>query len=88
MTKVLPVGAVVLLECAKDPIMIVGYLAKGIDEKERDYMGVPYPVGLISMASVKAFNHIDIKEILFEGYIDNNIFNKFIEKLAIDVNRH
>lgn len=81
MENILPIGAVVLLEGAKDPLMIVGYLVKGVDGSERDYMGVPYPVGLVSMDFVKGFNHVDIREVIFEGYASNNLFNKFVNKI-------
>lgn len=81
MKDMLPVGAVVLLEGAKVPLMIVGYMVKGIDEKERDYMGVPYPIGLTNIDSIRGFNHSDIKEVLFEGFKENVIFNQFMNKL-------
>lgn len=82
MKKVLPIGAVVLLNGAKDPLMIVGYLPKGIDNKERDYMGVPYPVGFVSLESVCCFNEEDIKEILFVGSDKNEFFIKFADKIS------
>lgn len=81
MKDMLPVGAVVLLEGGKMPLMIVGYMVKGIDDKERDYMGVLYPTGYTNLESVVGFNHSDIKEILFEGYKENNLFNNFKNKL-------
>ena len=81
MKDMLPVGAVVLLDGAEVPLMIVGYMVKGIDEKERDYMGVPYPIGYTSLDSIRGFNHRDIKEVLFEGYKENVIFNSFMNKL-------
>ena len=84
MKEILPIGAVVLLEGATDSLMIIGYLPKGIDEKERDYMGVLYPIGLTSIKDVKAFNKEDIKEVLFEGNKDNLLFQKFIEKINKD----
>ena len=81
MNDMLPVGAVVLLDGAEVPLMIVGYMVKGIDEKERDYMGVPYPIGYTSLDSIRGFNHSDIKEVLFEGYKENIVFNGFMNKL-------
>ena len=81
MKDMLPVGAVVLLDGAKIPLMIVGYMVKGIDEKERDYMGVPYPIGFTNIDSIRGFNHSDIKEVLFEGFKENVIFNQFMTKL-------
>ena len=81
MKDMLPVGAVVLLDGAEVPLMIVGYMVKGIDEKEREYMGVPYPIGYTSLDSIRGFNHSDIKEVLFEGYKENIVFNGFMNKL-------
>lgn len=81
MYKILPIGAVVLLEKALVPLMIVGYLPKGIDEKTRDYMGVPYFVGYTSNDSIRAFNHEDIKKIMFRGNENNMLFNHFMNKL-------
>lgn len=84
MKEILPIGAVVLLEGATDSLMIIGYLPKGIDDNERDYMGVPYPTGLMSMEDVKAFNKEDIKKVIFEGNKENLLFQKFIEKINKD----
>lgn len=81
MKKILPIGAVVLLKDAVDSLMIIGYLPKGNDEKERDYMGVVYPIGLVSLEDVRAFNHEDIQEIKFNGYENNILFDKFMKKL-------
>lgn len=81
MKKMLPIGAIVLLDGAEIPLMIVGYLAKGNDGKERDYFGVVYPVGFTSTEEVRAFNKEDIKEILFNGFENNVLFNKFVEKI-------
>ena len=84
MKDILPIGSVVLLEGAVDSIMIIGYLPKGIDEVERDYMGVVYPLGLTSIEDVKAFNREDIKEIIFEGDKDNILFEHFKKKMIDD----
>ena len=81
MHKILPVGAIVLLKDAVDSLMIIGYLPEGTDNNKKDYMGVSYPVGLTSISDVVGFNHDDIKEILFNGYDDNVLFDKFIKKL-------
>ena len=84
MKDILPIGAVVLLEGAVDSLMIIGYLPKGIDNIERDYMGVAYPIGLTSIEDVKAFNRKDIKEVLFEGNKDNILFQHFKKKIIND----
>lgn len=84
MKEILPIGAVVLLEGATDSLMIIGYLPKGIDDNERDYMGVPYPTGLMDIEDVKAFNRKDIKEVIFEGNKDHLLFEHFKKKMMKD----
>jgi len=84
MKEILPIGSIVLLDGATDTLMIIGYLPKGIDEVKRDYMGVPYPTGLMDMDSVKAFNRTDIKEVIFEGNKDNILFEHFKKKMIKD----
>lgn len=84
MKEILPIGSVVLLEGAIDPLMIIGYLPKGIDNVERDYMGVVYPIGLTSIEDVKAFNRKDIKEVIFEGNKYNLLFEHFKKKMISD----
>ena len=86
MNKVLPIGAVVLLKEAQKPLMIVGYKPTGIDKEEKDYMGVLYPIGYTSLNEIAGFNHKDIEEILYEGYINNNLFQHFIKKTDIKLN--
>jgi len=84
MKEILPIGAVVLLEGAVDSLMIIGYLPKGIDNVERDYMGIPYPIGLTSLEDIKSFNRKDIKEVVFEGNKDNLIFDHLKKKMIKD----
>lgn len=81
MKKTLPIGAIVKLEGAEAAIMIVGYLPKGIDNKQRDYMGVMYPTGITNISNIRAFNKKDIKEVLFNGYENSQLFKKFINKI-------
>ena len=84
MKEILPIGSVVLLEGAEDFLMIIGYLPKGIDNVERDYMGVVYPIGLMDISDVKAFNREDIREVIFEGDKDNILFEHFKKKMIKD----
>ena len=84
MKEILPIGSVILLDGAKDSLMIIGYLPKGIDNVERDYMGVEYPLGLASISDVKAFNKEDIKEVVFEGDKNNILFEQFKKKMIED----
>ncbi len=65
--KFLPIGTVVLLEGATKKIMIIGYCPMGNDNKVFDYSACTYPEGLISSDKTLAFNHNQIKQIVFMG---------------------
>ncbi len=83
MNKTLPIGAIIKLNGAEVPLMIIGYSPKGIDNKQREYMGVIYPTGITSINDIRAFNKEDIKETLYSGYENSQIFKKFINKINI-----
>lgn len=70
MNKILPIGSVVLLEDTSQPFMIFGYLQESLSTNKElyDYIGVPYPLGNISIESQIGFQMTSIKEVLFEGY--------------------
>jgi len=81
MTKMLPIGSVVILKKGVKKLMITGYFQIDIDKKDKvyDYCGCLYPEGMIDK-HVFLFNHNDINKIYFEGYnIDET--KKFINKL-------
>ncbi len=70
MNVILPIGSVVMLKDAKQPVMIFGYMQKSAFFKDEivDYIGVPYPEGNINVAVQIGFQMTDIAEVLFEGY--------------------
>lgn len=70
--KYLPVGTIVLLDGAKKKLMITGFciVAENNTEKMYDYSGCLYPEGIISADQTALFNHNQIKEIIFDGYED------------------
>jgi len=76
----LPIGTIIVLKTGTKSLMIVGYLAKDVNNNDKDYMGVPYPEGITSLNSVVTFNKEDIKEIKSKGY-ENIFYDKFKEKL-------
>ncbi len=79
--KYLPIGSVVLLKNASKMIMINGYCAVAkANNKSFDYRGCPYPEGIISSNGVALFNHDDIKEVVYRGYL-NDESQKFINTL-------
>ena len=71
--KYLPIGSVVLLENAKKRVMITGFVVQGEETEGKvfDYIGCLYPEGVISSEQNLVFNHEQIKEIYYIGYIDN-----------------
>ena len=77
----LPIGSIVLLKGGIKKVMISGYLVKGTDGLDKDYMGVPYPEGFISFESLFSFNKEDIDKVISNGY-ENEIFKKFMNKLG------
>lgn len=66
--KLLPVGSVVLVKEANKKMMIIGILQTS--EKTRyDYMAVLYPEGYLSQEHIYLFNHEDIEEIAYIGFM-------------------
>lgn len=67
----LPIGSVVRLENGQKSIMIMGIGIKFEDDnKMYDYIGVPYPEGYIDDETMFLFNHSDINEVEFIGYVN------------------
>lgn len=67
--KLLPVGSVVLLHNADKELMIIGILPVN-DNKQFDYLAVLHPEGYLSEKYVFMFNHSDIAQIKFLGYMN------------------
>lgn len=83
----LPVGSVVLLKHARKKIVIMGILQIKASPQDPastyDYMGVPFPEGYMGRESCLLFNHQDIEEVIFSGYVneERNIFISAIQSL-------
>ena len=71
--KYLPIGSVVLLKNAKKKVMVIGYLGKGtnVNDKTFDYIGCMYPLGMIDSKKNLLFNHDQIEQFFYVGYVDN-----------------
>lgn len=67
--KLLPIGSVVKLKDAGKHVMISGILMENGGVKF-DYICVPYPEGYIDQNRMFLFNHEDIDQVLFLGYIN------------------
>lgn len=71
MNRLYPIGSVVKLELDSNRmVMIIGYYPI-YDETQQfyQYLAVPYPKGINNDYSFQVFNHDDIKEPLFMGYL-------------------
>ncbi len=78
----LPIGSVCLLKGAKKKVMVTGFCVKGNETGERvfDYLGCVYPEGVISSDQNLLFDHDQIEQIYFKGFV-NEEENQFKEKL-------
>ena len=69
----LPVGTVVELKNAKRKLVIIGIFQLDLEnEVVYDYVGVLYPEGYIGSNSCFLFNKEDIKNIVYQGYDDDD----------------
>lgn len=85
--ELLPVGSVVLLKKGQKKIVIMGimqmkHIERGVDIAY-DYMGVPYPEGYMGQETALLFNHENIQEIIFKGFVDTEreLFVKAIQQI-------
>jgi len=80
-TELLPIGSVVLLKNGKKKLMIFGVKQTDVSSgKEYDYISVLYPEGNMGESGQFLFNHSDINEIYFRGYVDEER-EKFVKNL-------
>lgn len=71
MSKLLPIGSVVLLREANKRIMIYGRLQKNMNNGELyDYIACSYPEGNLDPNKAILFNHDDIQKVYFIGFQD------------------
>ena len=69
--KYLPIGTVVRLRDGKKNLMIIGFMTDSsqTNNKVYDYIGVLYPEGVLSTDMNFLFDHNQIEEVLFKGYV-------------------
>ena len=70
--KYLPIGTIVMIKDNLAMYMISGYMNDDGKGNISEYIGVPYPYGLISFNALCFFNHKDIENILYHGLKDKN----------------
>lgn len=84
----LPVGSVVVLKDATNPVVIIGYsVVEHGESKLWDYMGCAYPIGVVGTDKSLLFQGNQIEKILFRGYEDEsckeflNLMNEQYDKI-------
>ena len=78
--KYLPIGTVVMLNGGKKRAMIIGFCPIAEENKMYDYSGCLYPEGVLSSDQTLLFNHDQISQVYFKGYVDDEQ-GQFIAKL-------
>ena len=94
--KLLPIGSVVQIggpeQTDRADVLIVGYTGTGSGEKIYDYIGFLYPYGFITREEIIVFNSHVIREVLYEGYKDEEyeeamkVVMKMLQELRGDNN--
>ena len=69
--KLYPIGSVVKLRDAEKELMVIGILPTN-EDVQYDYLAVLYPEGYINDKYVFLFNHDDILEVKYLGYMDSS----------------
>lgn len=84
---ILPIGTVVLTETGEVPLMIVSRASLFDDNGEIgyfDYAAVPYPEGMVTDNEYLFFNHEDVADVIYFGYVNSHeqIFAEQYDKLV------
>ena len=67
--ELLPVGSVVRLQGTDALVMVMGFQPQ-VANVQADYLGVPYPVGLVTNDAALAFDAEAVAEVLHRGFWD------------------
>ena len=68
--ELLPVGSVVRLAGADALVMVMGF-QPNLGDAWADYLGVPYPMGLVDDDAALAFDASAVSEVVFRGHWDD-----------------
>ena len=81
--QLLPIGSVVMLKNGTKAVMVAGFYTSSGDNPDKvfDYSGCMYPEGMLGSDQTLLFDHDQIKEVLFTGYISDEEV-EFKKKLA------
>ena len=72
---ILPIGTVVLTETGEVPLMLISRASLYDDNGEIgyfDYAAIPYPEGMGNDNEYIFFNHEDIADVIYFGYINSH----------------
>ena len=67
--ELLPLGSVVRLASADALVRVMGFEPQ-LDDVQADYLGVPYPMGLVTADAALAFDASAVSEVVHLGYWD------------------
>ncbi|MDR1638057.1 MAG: DUF4176 domain-containing protein [Clostridiales bacterium] len=85
--KLLPLGSVVLLKGGKKKLMVFGRLQiSNEDQQLWDYIACLFPEGNLGPEYCFLFNHVDIAEVIYPGYTDEED-RHLIDHLSKSVSR-
>ena len=84
--NLLPIGSVVTVKEANKKMMLIGILQKSKDVNY-DYMAVLYPEGYLTQKQIYLFNHEDIQEVHFLGFmgVDHQVFRNNLINIMEDI---
>lgn len=89
MEKYLPIGTICTIDSTNRKYAIAGYFSLEYNSsvKMYDYIGIPYPEGLLLHNKVLSFNHEDILKVDFLGYSNESyeLFNRKITEQTTEV---
>ena len=86
----LPVGSVVMLKGATQPVIIIGIApVENGKKKIWDYLAAPYPIGVISSDKNLLFNNDQIDKVLAEGFStdEEKLFRMEMEKNIVAIRK-
>ncbi len=90
--KYLPIGTVVMLKGGKKRIMITGFCVVDNNDNKKiyDYCGCLYPEGFLDSTKNLLFNHDQIANIYFKGYVDEEekTFKQNLKKVLEEMNNN
>ena len=69
--KLLPLGSVFELNDNNQLLMVVGYYPV-FNNRSYDYLGTPYPQGMLEFPTLIPVDETDIRKTIYEGFVDGD----------------